>query len=42
MNLPSPWAGIKIMYDIKHNSLATQKEVVLKKGFLRRLIYFLF
>jgi hypothetical protein len=29
MNLPSPWAGIKIMHGIKHNSLTTQKEVVL-------------
>jgi hypothetical protein len=32
MNLPSPWAGIKIMYGIKHSSLITQKEVVLKKS----------
>jgi hypothetical protein len=26
MNLPSPWAGVKIMYGIKHSSLTTQKE----------------
>jgi hypothetical protein len=29
MNLPSPWAGIKIVYGIKHNSLLNKKKVVL-------------
>jgi hypothetical protein len=40
MNLPSPWAGIKIMYGIKHSSLTMQKGKWCSKGLLRRLIHF--